>query len=382
MGFNQVILWIMAIGAVIGGIDFILGNKFGLGAKFEEGLNNMGPLAIGMVGILCLAPAIAGWIGPVITPFFTAIGIDPSVIASLFSCDMGGYPLGVSLAADADMGLYNGMIVASMLGCAITFIIPVGLSMIEKYDQPFFAKGVLIGLITVPFGSFVGGLAAGYDVKALLINTIPVLIISILLALGIRFIPTGMIKGCTVFGKIISTIVTIGLIAAGFEYLTGVVVIPGMDDVITSMGVIGSVAVVLMGTLPVMTILLKVLDKPLKALGAKTGMNSTSIAGLIIDLANGVPVYVMYKDMDPRGKVLNIATMVPIACILGDHLAFCAGVEPGLITPLIIGKLVGGIIALVLGFIMTKDLSSESAQSAKIRERLEAAAQAEAAKAE
>ena len=27
MGFNQVILWIMAIGAVIGGIDFILGNK-------------------------------------------------------------------------------------------------------------------------------------------------------------------------------------------------------------------------------------------------------------------------------------------------------------------------------------------------------------------
>ena len=41
MSFSDVIMWIMAIGAIIGGIDRILGNKWGLGEKFEEGFNSM-----------------------------------------------------------------------------------------------------------------------------------------------------------------------------------------------------------------------------------------------------------------------------------------------------------------------------------------------------
>lgn len=367
MTFNEVIMWIMAVGIIIGGIDKILDNKFGIGAKFEEGLNTMGSLAIGMAGIICLAPVISNLIGPVITPLCRAIGIDPAMFGSILACDMGGYPLAVALAEDAEIGLYSGIIVASMLGCALVFIIPVGLSMIEKEDKPFFAKGVLIGMITIPIGSFVGGLVAGFDVGKLFINTIPILIISILLAVGIRFIPNGMIKGCTVFGRIVTIIILIGLIAAGFESLTGIVLIPGMAPISEAMGVVGSVAVVLMGTLPILEILLKLLDKPLKALGQKVGLDNTSIAGLIIDLANGVPVYVMYKDMKPKGKVINIAVMVPAACILGDHLGFTAGVEPGMITPLIVGKLVGGILALILGFMMTKDLSNEIRESEKIK---------------
>ena len=369
---NTIILWVTAIGVVIGGVDKILGNKFGLGEKFEEGLNNMGALAIGMAGILCLAPVIANVLGPAITPVCTAIGIDPAMFGSILSCDMGGYPLAMELAVNPDMGMYSGMIVGSMLGCALVFIIPVGLSMIEKKDQPFFAKGVLIGMITVPVGSLVGGIVAGFDIKELLINTIPVLIISILVAIGIRFIPNGMIKGCTIFGRIIEIIILAGLIIAGFEYLTGMVVLPGMDGVLNAMGVIGSIGVVLMGTLPIVHILIRVLDKPLKALGTKAGMNETSIAGLIIDLVNGVPVYVMFKDMDNRGKVINIAVMVPGACILGDHLAFCAGANADLITPLIIGKIVGGLLALVLGFLLTRDLSNEIKQSEAIQAKLAA----------
>ena len=50
MSFDQIILWIMAIGILIGGIDRILGNRFGLGEKFEEGFNAMGPLALGKIG--------------------------------------------------------------------------------------------------------------------------------------------------------------------------------------------------------------------------------------------------------------------------------------------------------------------------------------------
>lgn len=370
MTLDKIIMYIMAVGIILGGIDKIIGNKFGLGEKFEEGLNTMGPLAIGMAGIICLAPVISNVIGPVISPICHAVGVDPAMFGSLLSCDMGGYPLAMNLAENQQMGLYSGIIVASMLGCAIVFIIPVGLSMIEKEDQPFFAKGVLIGVITVPFGSFIGGLVAGFEVKALIVNTIPILIISILLALGIKLIPNGMIKGCTVLGKIITVIILIGLIAAGFESLTGIVIIPGMAPIGEAMSVVGSVAVVLMGTLPVIHILLKILDKPLKALGSKIGLDSTSIAGMIVDLANGVPVYVMYKDMEPKGKVFNIAVMVPAACILGDHLGFTAGVERGMITPMIVGKLVGGILAILLSIVFTRDLSNEITQSEKIKEQM------------
>ena len=35
MSFSDVLMWIMAIGALVGGIDKIIGNKFGLGEKFE-----------------------------------------------------------------------------------------------------------------------------------------------------------------------------------------------------------------------------------------------------------------------------------------------------------------------------------------------------------
>lgn len=59
MGFDEVIIWLMTVGLLIGGIDRIIGNKFGLGEQFEEGFNAMGPLALGMVGIMILTPVIS-----------------------------------------------------------------------------------------------------------------------------------------------------------------------------------------------------------------------------------------------------------------------------------------------------------------------------------
>ena len=52
---NQIIMWIMAVGAVLGGVDRIAGNRFGLGKRFEEGFTLLGPTALSMSGIICLA---------------------------------------------------------------------------------------------------------------------------------------------------------------------------------------------------------------------------------------------------------------------------------------------------------------------------------------
>ena len=370
MSFSEIIMWVMAIGAVIGGLDRIFGNKLGLGEQFEEGFNSMGPLALGMVGIICLAPVIADKLGPLIIPALTSIGADPAIFGSILPNDTGGYPLAMSLAVDKDAGLFSGLIVASMLGCTIVFSIPVGLGLIEREDQPYFAKGLLIGLITVPAGSLIGGAIAGYDMNMVLLNSIPVIIISILLALGLRFIPDGMIKGCMYFGKFIVVVITIGLIAAAFQSMTGVVVIPGMAPVTEALEIIGAIGVVLLGTFPILKMLTKALEKPLGAVGKNIGLDATSTAGLIFTLANSIPVYKMMKDMTSRGKIVNTAWLVPATAALGDHLGFTAAVHSEAITAVVISKLIAGALAVALALPLTRSTEAEDRASRELKERM------------
>ena len=42
MTFDQIIIWVIAAGAVIGAADKIFGNRLGLGRKFDEGFQAMG----------------------------------------------------------------------------------------------------------------------------------------------------------------------------------------------------------------------------------------------------------------------------------------------------------------------------------------------------
>lgn len=355
MSFDRIILWVMSVGILIGGVDKIIGNKFGLGEKFDEGFNAMGPLALGMVGIVCLAPVISKVLGPVIIPLFTAMGADPAMFGSILANDMGGFPLAMELAINEQAGLLSGAIVASMLGCTLVFSIPVGLGLIEKEDRPYFSKGLLIGLITIPVGSVIGGLIAGFDLMLVIKNVIPVLILSVFLSVGLKFIPEKMIKGSMLFGQFITIVIYIGLACAAFEFITGIVIIPGMAPIMEGMNAIAGIGIVLLGTFPVLSILVKLLDKPLNSVGRKIGMDATSAAGLVFTLANSVPVYKMMKDMNKRGKIVNTAWLVPATAALGDHLGFTAGVRPDMITPVVVGKIAAGILAIVIAILMSKN---------------------------
>lgn len=356
MTFDQIILWIMAVGLLIGAADKITGNHLGLGEKFDEGFQAMGSLALGMVGIVCLAPVISNLLGPVIIPACRAIGADPALFGSILANDMGGYSLAMELAEQKEAGLFAGNIVASMLGCTLVFSIPVGLGLIEKEDRSYFSKGLLIGLITIPIGCVAGGLIAGFSPILVVRNTLPILVIAVLLALGLKFIPEKMIKGCTIFGQFITIIIYIGLACAAFEHITGVVIIKGMAPIMDGMDAIAGIAIVLLGTFPVLAILVKVLDKPLNAIGRKMGMDAVSAAGLVFTLANSVPVYTMMKDMKKRGIIINTAWLVPATAALGDHLGFTAGVQPTMITPVVAGKLIAGVVAIVVAYFMTKNM--------------------------
>ena len=352
MSINEIIVYIMTVFMVLGALDRILGGRFGLSAQFEEGIQAMGSLALAMVGVICLAPVLADLLRPVLGPVFRVFGADPAMFAgSVLACDMGGAPLAKELAATPEAGLFSGIIVGSMLGPTIVFTIPVALGIIREEDRPFLAKGVLAGVVTVPVGCFVGGLTAGFPLMMTVRNLIPIVIFALLIALGLWKFERGMIRGFAVFGRFVVIVITIGLAAAIVEKLTGFTVIPGMAPLSDGIEVVGDIAIVLAGAFPLVYAITKIFSKPLMKLGGLLGMNDAAAAGMVATLANNIPMFGMMKDMDRRGKLLNVAFAVSGSFVFGDHLGFTAGFAPELLAPMIVGKLVGGVTAVALALL-------------------------------
>ena len=99
MSINEIIVYLMVLFMALGALDRIFGNRFGLGEKFEEGIQAMGSLALAMIGIICLAPVLASLLRPVVVPLYQALGADPAMFAgTILANDMGGAPLAQELA--------------------------------------------------------------------------------------------------------------------------------------------------------------------------------------------------------------------------------------------------------------------------------------------
>ena len=191
----------MVVFMVIAAIDRCLGNRFGLGAELDKGLDAIGPMCIPMVGMILLAPMIGDVLTPLVSPFFHMLGADPAMFATaILACDMGGYSLAISMASTPEAGQFAGCILGCSLGGAISFLIPVGTSMVRKDYHPCFAVGVLAGIVTVPIGLVVGGIAAGYDLSMVLHNTLPILILSLAIALGLWWAQDACIRLFAILG--------------------------------------------------------------------------------------------------------------------------------------------------------------------------------------
>ena len=119
MSINEVIVWILMVCMALGGIDRAIGNRFGLGEKFEEGINAMGPLALSMVGVYSLSPVLAKVLQPVLGPVFKLVGADPAMFAgTLLANDMGGYPLALQMTGNPDVQRLSGLVLGAMMGAA------------------------------------------------------------------------------------------------------------------------------------------------------------------------------------------------------------------------------------------------------------------------
>ena len=376
LSINSVIMMIMMIFMLVGAIDKILCNKFGYGEEFENGFNAIGALALSMAGVVAAAPVLSTVLGPILKPLYTAIGADASMFATtLLACDMGGYPLAMELAADPAIGNFAGLILGTMMGPTIVFTIPVALGIIKKEDRSYLGAGVLAGMITIPIGCIVGGLAMNMteykmDIGRILINLVPVIVIAALIVLGLWFAPSKMIAGFNVFGAGVTIVITALTAIAVFQQITGIYFplfdvmsikdeVTGISPLDSGLLVCGQIGIVLIGAFPMVKWITRHFGGVLNKVGAALGMNETGSAGLVATLANNIAMFNIMGEMNPKGKILNVAFAVSAAFVFGDHLGFTAGVEQQMVFPVILGKLVAGITALILANVLAPKLLSK-----------------------
>ena len=258
---NQIIMWIMAVGAVLGGVDRIAGNRFGFGKRFEEGFMLLGPTALSMSGIICLTPLLSRFLRFALVPIWNFFGLDAGLLAGILAIDMGGYQLAGELSASQEMVRYAGLVIAATLGCTITFTIPVGMGMLKSGDRLFFSRGMLIGTGTLPVTMIVGGLLSGLSFLQIVLQSLPVLLFCFLLMFGIWRFPEQTVRAFTVFADVIRLLTTIGLIAGAFCYMTGFSLLPDLAPLEDAMAVVSSIGIVLLGSLPTAELLQRVAQK-------------------------------------------------------------------------------------------------------------------------
>ena len=325
-------------------------------------------------------PYLSQFITAVFGPLFETIGADPAIAATTFiAVDMGGYQLADSLAQTRE-GWITAMIVGYMAGATIVFSIPVGLAMLKEADHKYMALGVMAGILSVPVGVFIAcamlaltnpGVRELVDTNSdsslilqmgmgdILVNMMPLIVVCVAIAIGLKMFPSHMIRGFLLLGKTMDAALKLVLVFSIVEYFTGVFsillggwgfdpIIADEEDLFRALEIAGYIGIMLSGAFPMVYLIKKYLAGPMDSIGRRLGMDSVGAAGILAAAANILAMYHLIADMKVRDKVLCIAFAVCGAFMFGDHLAFTANFQPNMILPILVGKLSGGILGFIL----------------------------------
>lgn len=352
---------VILIFSVLGAIDYLFDNKIGMGQEFKKAFSLFCPMTLSMLGMIIIAPAIGVWLTPLFQEFYNLFGIDPSIIpASLFANDMGGMPLAQAVCKSNAIGNYNAFVISSMMGCVISFTIPFSLGIVKENQHKELFFGLLCGIVTIPIGSFIAGLVCKLSPLALIINLLPLIILSVIIGLALVFVPKICIKCFQVFGYFMKTLAIIGLICAIFTFLTKIKINFNFETFENAAFICANACVTLSGALPFMFIVSKLLNKPLNLLGSKMGINGVSALAFLGSLVTNASTFGIMDKMNKKGAVLNSAFSVSASFVFGGHLAFTMAFDSEYITPMIVGKLISGVCAVILALLLYKDDPQEN----------------------
>ena len=146
-----------------------------------------------------------------------------------------------------------------------------------------------------------------------------------------------------------------GLVLSIFTFLTKIEISPYFDSFENAAFICANACVTLSGALPLMFIVTKLLNKPLNKLGAFIGINGVSTISLLGSLVTNASAFGVMDKMDKRGVVVNSAFAVSASFVFGSHLAFTMAFDNTYVLPMIIGKLISGVFAILLALLLYKD---------------------------
>lgn len=376
---GTIVVYIIMACAIAGCLASVIKPESELGQQFVAGIDSIGPIFLPVAGIMASAPYLTAFVSAVFGPAYSAVGADPAMAATTFiAVDMGGYQLADALAETRESWIMA-MVTGYMAGATIVFSIPVALKMLEKRDRKYLALGVMSGLLAIPIGVLVASaiiavshpmvrevVSTNADATYQLalswgqigVNLIPLIIICVALAAGLKFKPDAMIKGFIVFGRVMESTLKIVFVLVVVEYFTGVwstlfgsfgfdPIIADEEDIFRALEVSGAIGMMLCGAFPMVYLIRRYLAKPLAKIGGAVGLSSDATAGLLAGSANVLALFSMVKDLRAKDKVICMAFAVCCAFLFGDHLSFTANFQPNLIVVVLAGKLAAGICAIV-----------------------------------
>ncbi len=355
----QVLNIVILIFSVIAAVDYVIGDKLGLGKEFKKSFRLLGDMALSMIGMIVISPLIADILSPFFDVFYSFLHIDPSIIpALLFANDMGGAPLATEIAKDSAIGNFNGLVVSAMMGVTLSFTLPVAMEFVDKEHHKELALGILCGVATIPIGCFISGLICRLPLLDLLLNLLPLIILAIILCIGLLFFQNTCVKIFKVLGFIIKALVILGLVLGIVNFLFKKEIIKNIGTIEDGTMVCINAAIVMTGMFPLLNIISRVLKKPLVALGKKIDMDELGIMGIFSQLATSLTVFGTMNQMNKKSIMLNSAFTVSASFTFVGHLAFTMAFNSDYIIPVIVGKLISGICALFVANFVFKRIKN------------------------
>ncbi len=343
----NIFVGIMLIFAAAGFVDKAAGGRWGLSEHFDKGLETMAVMVIPVVSICSVGVEFIHRHIDVILQASGHFFFDPSmVVGAILAPDLGGYFISREVAASPELVLINGVVLATLLGQATTFQLPIFMAGISPQDRPPMFKGFIVGFILVPAGLLAAQAILRMPVILFLKQFIPILVLCLLLAVFLWKAPEATARVFSWFGQgvqwlyyLLFAVAAIGLFLPSMAYAS-------LDSIEEAVTVVLKASIIIGGALVMSELILKVFGGQVSKIAQRLGINEVAAVSLLMTCATSLAVIPLFREMDPKGKQMVTAFSVSGSFVIGGSLAFVSSVASGFaVTLFIVSKLVCGILS-------------------------------------
>lgn len=319
----NILTTIFFICAIIAFIDKAVGTRLGFGYSIDEGMSMMGPTTIAILGVSSVGVVFMENHAEAIEQLGGVLFFDPSMLIGVGLCpEMGAFALTKQITNDIDLIIFNGIIIAGLLGQVTSFQFPIFMASLDKSVHNTVIKGFIIGLIMIPFGLVLGAVMLKLNFNDFISEFIPVLGMCLLLALGMMKAQKVTIKIIALIARVIQIgiylcliIALVGIFLPSHKYVQDSYI----DD---ALKVILQCTIIICGALTLSDVIVKMFKKQLKYIAYKIGVNEVSVVAFVLGTVNSLAVLTLYRRMDEKGKLMAAAFAVSGSFFLGGQMAF------------------------------------------------------------